>query len=335
MGTWAENEDEIRQAAATLPNLPWALRFILDEHGRDTGFVQVRGQIEPHERKVFDAIAADHRFIGWMQWWGFPLPHYSYAGEHYQAVPGVPPPQNLWDLPEIRACEAWVHCVRDPDDYLPPGRPRLLISNSDFVDAGGIWEAAHGRSRARLPKRWDVICCYSSHWFDEIQKNWSLARACVDTLVSELDFSVLLLARWGMPNVPSHPNVEVRPRVSWEECIGCMARSRLVLFPHHIEPSPRSMMEALALDVPVLVNSEILGGWKYVNAHTGRFFDDEFDVAAEAQLCLSSACRPRAWLLRHHGRDVAADRLGGFLRGLGGADHVRYAFSTALLGWGR
>jgi hypothetical protein len=335
MGTWADHEDEIRSAAAQLPQLPWSLRYMLDEHGRDTGFAVLRGHIQDHERQAFEVMAADHRFIGWMQWWAFPVPHYSYGGERYQAVPSEPPAPDLWDRPEIQACEAWAHCVRTPDDFLPPRGPRFLISNSDFVDTGAIWRAAHGTSRARPPKRWDVICCYSAHWYDEIQKNWSLARACVEVLVRELNLSVLLLARGGMPNVPLHPNVEVRPRVSWQECIGCMARSRIVLFPHHIEPSPRSMMEALALDVPVLVNSEILGGWKYVNDETGRFFDDAFDVAAQARELLSSSLQPRAWVRRHYGRDLAARRLATHLRSLGGANDVRYAFSSALLGWGQ
>ena len=33
-------------------------------------------------------------------------------------------------------------------------------------------------------------------------------------------------------------------------------------------------MQALALDVPLLMNRNIIGGWKYVNEKTGEFFND-------------------------------------------------------------
>lgn len=31
-------------------------------------------------------------------------------------------------------CEAWCHCFRDPNTYLPPRVPRLLLAYSDFTD---------------------------------------------------------------------------------------------------------------------------------------------------------------------------------------------------------
>ena len=32
--------------------------------------------------------------------------------------------------------------------------------------------------------------------------------------------------------------------------------------------------QALALDVPLLMNRNIIGGWKYVNEKTGEFFNE-------------------------------------------------------------
>ena len=37
-------------------------------------------------------------------------------------------------------------------------------------------------------------------------------------------------------------------------------------------------MEALCLDLPIVVNKHIVGGWKYVNQYTGKFFSDASDV---------------------------------------------------------
>jgi hypothetical protein len=330
MGTWADNRSEILEAVSRLPALPWSVRLVVDDHGRDTGFAVLRGHIQEEDREAFNAVAATHRIVGAMQWWGFPLPQYSYGGENYEVTPRRPASEP-WHRPELDACEAWCYCARDPDTFLPPGRPRFFISNSDFVDADGVREVAHGRSQSiPAPKRWDVICSFSGHWWDEIQKNWSLARQCVTLLAGDLGLSVLLLSRRGIPDVPRHPNVEVRPRMSWEECIGCIARARLALFPNHLDPSPRVITESLALDVPVVVYSEILGGWKYVQTQTGRFFEGEWDVAAEVLHALSFAPTPRRWLDEHYGRDLVAHRFAGHLRSLGDADHIEYALPTAL-----
>lgn len=40
----------------------------------------------------------------------------------------------------------------------------------------------------------------------------------------------------------------------------------------------RVVAEALCLDVPVVINTHILGGWKYVDRRTGEFFGNADDV---------------------------------------------------------
>lgn len=52
-----------------------------------------------------------------------------------------------------------------------------------------------------------------------------------------------------------------------------MKSARFVLFPNTKDASPRLIPEAIIRGTPVLVNESIYGGWKYVNEHTGRFFN--------------------------------------------------------------
>ena len=44
----------------------------------------------------------------------------------------------------------------------------------------------------------------------------------------------------------------------------------------------------MSLDVPVLANKLLLGGWQYINDKTGAFFTDENDVV-EKYLALIEA----------------------------------------------
>ncbi len=73
------------------------------------------------------------------------------------------------------------------------------------------------------------------------------------------------------------------------------------------------LTEALCLDVPVVVNQRILGGWKYVRPETGRFFAGAGDVAGAVTACLTERFAPCAWFRAHHGPGHAAGRLAAFL----------------------
>ena len=99
-----------------------------------------------------------------------------------------------------------------------------------------------------------------------------------------------------------------------------------------MDASPRALTEAIALDVPVLVNRQILGGWKYVEPETGRFFDDDDDVVSAFFDCLASSFQPRQWLLDHgYGQDGAARRLAAELQTLVGRSEkqLNYALPTS------
>ena len=59
------------------------------------------------------------------------------------------------------------------------------------------------------------------------------------------------------------------------------------------------LAEALCLNVPIVVNSRIIGGWKYVNEYTGEFFDDTTNVVAAFKRLFSPERQaelfPRDW----------------------------------------
>jgi hypothetical protein len=69
---------------------------------------------------------------------------------------------------------------------------------------------------------------------------------------------------------PSTPDRRV-PQLPWPDFLRCLGASRVALFPNTWDPSPRMMAEAMSLDLPLLVNSDILGGWKYVCDAAGKF----------------------------------------------------------------
>jgi glycosyltransferase involved in cell wall biosynthesis len=304
------------------PAIPWPLRWIVDADGRDTGFAMLRGGIYDNDRPGFEKVVTDHRMIGFTHYGPFPLWHDAYPWQMQGR-----PPQEAWERPEIKACEAWAHCFRNPDHYLPPGTPRMLISGSDFVIPAKVTNAAWAGGRPA--KRWDLVYSCPPSWLNDLQKNWDLAQSCIAAL-AEAGARIVIAGRSGVPGLPRHPNIDYLSQLPWTDFMRLTASSRAAFLPNHMDASPKVLPQALALDVPVLVNRQILGGWKYVAPETGVFFDDETDVVDAFFELLDAPVHPHDWLLANgYGQDGAARRLAAELRALGGADELSYAMPTS------
>jgi glycosyltransferase involved in cell wall biosynthesis len=286
--------------------LPWSLLRILDEEDQDTGFGAVRSPVGRAEREIFERFAQERRLIGLTSYGTFPRVHAVFDGKNL-ATKGV----DGRERPEVARCVAWAHCFRNPRQYLPEGRPQALISVSDFTDPE--WVSVDGLDLS-TEKRWDLIYVCCANRFNELTKNWALARRCLARLARDLGITALLVGREEAPDVPGEPGIETCGELPWDELMSCLAQSRVAFFPNTLDASPVFLTEALCLDVPVVVNQRILGGWKYVKPNTGRFFTDENDVTGAVAECLNERFSPRTWFRATHGPENAASRLATFLR---------------------
>lgn len=74
----------------------------------------------------------------------------------------------------------------------------------------------------------------------------------------------------------------------------------------------------MSLDVAVLVNANIDGGWKYGQPATGALFSSADDVVAAYDAIQEAKAEarlaPRAWFMQHSGRTNAALALEAFLQ---------------------
>jgi glycosyltransferase involved in cell wall biosynthesis len=285
--------------------LPWSLLRIVDEAGGDTGFGAVRSPVGAGDREAFEQFARERRLIGLAAYGTFPRIHAVFDGKD-RAIEG----RDGRERPEVARCAAWAHCFRNPLQYLPPGRPQALISISDFTDPGWVSAAGLGTPAA---KRWDLIYVCCANPFNELTKNWALAKRCLSRLARDLGITALLVGRDQAPDIPDVPGIEARGELPWHELMACLAQARVAFFPNVLDASPVLLTEALCLDVPVVVNRRILGGWKYVRPDTGRFFTDQDDVTGAVAACLTGDFAPRAWFSASHGPEHAASRLAAFL----------------------
>ena len=98
-------------------------------------------------------------------------------------------------------CEAWLYCFKNPQDYFKPNIPKLLLSESDFIDCHNYYPDKN------IKKKYDFIyICLKQDESKNIcddwathNKNWEYAKKCIDfntyahTIHCHCSFSILIL----------------------------------------------------------------------------------------------------------------------------------------------
>lgn len=275
----------------------WPLLPLTDERNREIGWACLNAPLRTRgEAERLARVRRRYRLIGMTSHLTFP---------QYRA------PGDAHDYAAL--CEAWCHCFRDPDAYLPAALPRLLLPYSDFTNP---WETSPERFGGGESALDFVYVCPDDPWKEQA-KNWQLARRCFPPLCRDLGLRGLVVGRESFEGVEDlRGRLATCTELPWFELMRHLARARMLLVTSLEDPSPRLIAEALALDTPVLIQRSILGGWHYVNFFTGAFFESERDVGASARRLLSRWTSPRAWFCSHHGPSLAGARLARFLREL-------------------
>ena len=208
-------------------------------------------------------------------------------------------------------CEAWCHCFREPEKYLGAGFPRALISASDFTDYLRVSPEAVAQADGEAD--FDFVYAGGTEDWKRQRKGWGLAGQCIPAICRELHLRALVIGT-PAPDFPPNPSVTFVKALDWWGLLARLYRARFLFVPNTLDASPRLLTEALCLNVPVVVNREILGGWKYVNRFTGVFFSGERDVVAAVRTCLNRALSPRHWFRANYGPYLSGSRLLRLLR---------------------
>jgi hypothetical protein len=272
----------------------WPIQRVLNHARETTGWALVHAPIQsPHRMRLLaDLRREGTRFVGMSSDTTFPRS------------------KSRGPIDYTQLCEAWCHCSRAPEEFLPAAMPRIRLSLSDFVHAQEIVDLSR-----MVPSGapFDFVHVTAAAPWKAEAKGWPLALRCLPMLCEELGLRGLVVGVHGS-SVLSIRGVTWRPFLPRAEFLAALARARFLFVPNDADASPRVLAEALSLDVPLLMNRGILGGWHYLNRRTGVTFDGEKDVAVGALSCLAERtwrCRP--WFEAHHGPRRSGTRLARLL----------------------
>jgi len=265
---------------------------IIDSSGRTIMGVLSAPLYKEQISTYYDIKIKGYEFLGISSYGAYPIVHQEETKKDVRSAMLI----NAEMMNIVNDIRGWLYCNNDTS--LLPNVPRLFFSQSD---------APSHYSRAALKnvsKEYDVVMSFGGggDWH-KWRKGWYLGYKCIQKMV-EKGWRVLIfgIAKEDYENDPllENPLLTFYPFSNYYEYIDLVEKSRIFFLPNVLDASPRVITEALVRNVPVVMNADIFGGWKYVNENTGLFFHDETDVIEKIEYVLSNHYSTRNWFFDHY-----------------------------------
>ena len=285
--------------------------------------------------KIFLSNKHDHIFLGISSFQEFPA---QPLNSHEVWKTEQKPNGSIYFKDMYRNLfDGWLHCFKNPQDYFDTSKPHALISESDFVNFDSklppeipIQDREYDYIYVCTRTDWsnknpDESTCYD---WTSINKNWPLAKKCLPILSGPkhkggFNLKGLLVGRQGcdMPEDVSE-NITTTLHMNYFDLMKSFKKAKFLFIPNVHDASPRIITEAMCHDTRILVNSNIVGGWKYAdhslpesNPHAGELFSSIDDIPNKLSILLKNmkSYQPRQQIIQNYGPINAGKRLKKFL----------------------
>ena len=291
---------------ATIEDLKWPFLNIKDENYKKVDIVCIRGPLEQQkDHDLFDKFKKENKLIiGCSSYLSFPIKAenklVSYKNFFHKG-------KRIDEL-----VDGWVHPFRE-SKYIK-NKNTLLLSESDFSDN---IEKLKNFDPSTKKIKYDFICyCPSDETCDGgwnyHNKNWPLAKKTIEVACNKLNLKGVLIGRENCEVNVKDENLERHEKLEFYSFIEKISQSKFMIIQNYEDASPRVVTEALLVDTPILMNKDILGGWKYINSQTGVFYDEN-DIEEKIKIILKTKYSPRKYFVKHHGIDISGKKFRDFI----------------------
>lgn len=269
---------------------------ILDEKGNKTEFMLITGWFfEKDKEEMLQKLRKKYIMIGICSYQDFPKIDKNEILE-----------DEYWkkELNYEKMSESWLHCYRNPRDYFKETEHLKLLSHSDFVHYKDIIPN-------KVEIKYDYIYSVQKDgenceigWHGKA-RNWELGQKCIPIMCDKFKLKGVIIGRNGCKIDKKCNNLlEFPDFLPWGELQNMIDACRFLFVPNVLDASPRLAVEAMCKNKPVLMNVNILGGWKYIEPGvSGEFFTDEKDleVAVNKIMRNYNSYRPRDHFVKNFG----------------------------------
>jgi GR25 family glycosyltransferase involved in LPS biosynthesis len=267
----------------------WNIIDILDENHRPTNLIAVRSEIKNRQASTcLEKLIHLRRkkIIGLSSYQEFPQ---KISNPHDQPI------YNNQRFIEKYSNQIvlWCHCFRDPKHYLPNNMPRILYSESDQYR-----HCLHLNSQVgKIPKKYDFFVSMPQGEWNTYIRGFSIAQQWLNHMADVMGLKILVCGTNRRKDFSE--NIDVIDFQKWCDFIDCMNQCRYLFCSSIYDASPRIIVEAMSLNMPVLLNKNILGGWKYIQEDTGMFFEATDPIEETIQKFMQKEFNPLEFTKRN------------------------------------
>jgi len=327
-----EEEYQLHPAINELIEHSMAFRPVLTQSGRKVNIVLVQRPFGgSHERNLYEKYKDELLFLGISSFEDWPL----FSGNPFSD----PFPEDSY----VGLFPGWLHMMQQPQNYFPSHVKTALMSQSDFM------LPEYPARDYSIPRKYDFTLSGSDQdvgndcvGWSSFAKNWSFVKESLEVMCGEYNLRGVLVATKSKDGrkactIPKSCEGKMIQTtfLNQDQYFDYLRQSRFAFLPQVHDASPRVSTQALSVDVPLLMNAHIKGGWKYLNEKTGEFFTDMSDFRESLEKILRGAdiqnhYEPRKYVLDNYGDQNSGKRLLKFVQ-QNFADRVSLPRGTKLL----
>ena len=280
-------------------NNHWNILEILDENKNLTNYIAIRGEFWTNESEnFFNELLKTKKIIGLSSYQNFPK-FINNPTEKRGPLKEDDTFINKYGNHVI----LWLHCFKDSINYIPPSIPKILYSETDQYP-----NVKYLNSIITKDKKYDFIASIQETEWNSWIRGLDIAKKWLNYMADEMKLKILVCGSNRRNDFSEKIDIiEFKP---WKEFIDIMNSAKYLFCSSRYDASPRIIIEAMSLNMPVLLNENILGGWKYINDNTGMFFFYDEDIKTRVNKFLNKNYNPSNWIKNNVDIDKGAERLG-------------------------
>jgi len=231
----------------------------------------------------------------------------------------------------------FLHMMHQPAEYFPSNVKTILMSQSDFNldDPYFFGQRQQKQQQQQQAQSTEILYDFVYSGGDQdvetdcvgwasYYKNFSFVREALEVMCSdEFNVTGVLVANKNKANtkactIPSSCDGKIVQTtfLDQRQFFTYLSQARWAFLPQVCDASPRVSTQALSMNKPLLMNRNIMGGWKYLlPGVTGEQFNDIHDFRAELKKILDNTrgndnpYTPLEFVRENYGDAIAGVRL--------------------------
>jgi hypothetical protein len=314
VGNNEKNNKPIQRDSNGIPTVEFPFKNLFDQNGNKLNIILLAAPFrEPNHEQLFQEYKNQ-------------TPKLEFMGiSSYSEFPGklTNPYENRYHEKQnhdyASMVSSWLNCFRNPNKYINPiyRLPMLDLSESDLKDH------KNSKGNTSIKKEYDFIyLCLKDNdqctpGWQSHNRNWELAKKCLDIMCGKFGLTGVIIGRENC-EMPKSCNgkIKILPFLKYHDFQKELKKARFLFVPNITDASPRVITESLCYDLRLLVNYNILGGWKYVTPETGEYFSNENDIVPALDKLLKNMNKytPRKHFVENYGKELSGKKLCHFIK---------------------